>query len=517
MMRQFVAVAVIAVLAPSASRAMSWCTERQLMFDSAEMCSANCPAPCTEAVANPQGGSGSCTPAYRGYVYSPALNRTYALSVAAPGLDELPSSPDFAARGILIKSQGQNTVAAMLTSFYDTRAWIAASAAATRHCSATGAYFPDEASCVSGCPGGTCSPLANTAAYNSPLAERFFWRDGTTLAYRNFAAGQPDNQAGVDDLQAAFTPRGEHWLEMAPDGRWHDAGKHVADTVHAQPVMVEFTGALECVNGAAPVDTASAWACSRDVNGDGQVGAGEVAPCVETGGGRLCPLGAVECTSADSCPLGNFPCVEYGGRVLCSAHACTETGDSEAEQASYQDDGNRDQSSGRCTGQVYIFNGKPGECKEPGMSTTWFQCCSTNESSFLFIEKVCGTGDRNTAAARRAERTHYVGRYCKRRLPFIGCVQRAQVHCVFGSKLGRIIQEQGRMQLRAFQDARGNPSWGTPRRPNCRGFTPEEFQFLDFAKMDLSEFFTDIRTRAADSIQGEIGDVVDDYYSTTTP
>lgn len=516
MIRQFVTVALIAVLAPSVSFAMSWCTERQLMFDSAEMCAATCPAPCTEGVRTPQGSSGACTTSYRGYVYSPVLNRTYALSTAAPGVDELGASSDYTTRGVVLKSQGQNSVAATLTSFYNTSAWIGASGAATWHCSTTGAYFPGAAACASNCPNGNCVSMQEVPSYNAINPDRFFWRDGTALSFRNFAPGEPGNTANPSDLQAAFTPKGEHWLEMEADGRWRDAGKHEGDQDHARPVMVEFPGAMDCVNGATtPANSTSV--CGSDLDGDGRVSANETVACVETADGSLCPINAVACTPDNRCPLGDHPCVERDGRSLCSAISCTDTDGEEAAQESYQDDGARDTASGQCLGQVYIFNGKPGECKEPGISTTWFQCCSTDESSFLFIEKVCGTGDRNTAAARRAERTHYVGRYCKRRLPLIGCVQRAQVHCVFGSKLGRIVQEQGRMQLRAFQDARGNPSWGTPRRPNCRGFTPEEFQFLDFAKMDLSEFFTDIRTRAADSIQGEIGDVVDDYYSTTTP
>nr|HEC1719610.1 mating pair stabilization protein [Campylobacter jejuni] len=34
--------------------------------------------------------------------------------------------------------------------------------------------------------------------------------------------------------------------------------------------------------------------------------------------------------------------------------------------------------------------------------------------------------------------------------------------------------------------------WGSPKSPDYRGFTPEEFQKLDFSKIDLSEFIADI-------------------------
>ena len=71
---------------------------------------------------------------------------------------------------------------------------------------------------------------------------------------------------------------------------------------------------------------------------------------------------------------------------------------------------------------------------------------------------------------------------------------------------------QGRMQLKAFQDANGNPSWGSADNPNCRGFTPEEFQSLDFGKMDLSEYFADITTKANAAIQQDMKNNVQNYY-----
>src|SRR3546814_19688315 len=45
------------------------------------------------------------------------------------------------------------------------------------------------------------------------------------------------------------------------------------------------------------------------------------------------------------------------------------------------------------------------------------------------------------------------------------CVQKSRSHCCFNTKLGRIIQEQGRPQLKSFADG-----WGPVKTPNCRGF-----------------------------------------------
>ena len=59
----------------------------------------------------------------------------------------------------------------------------------------------------------------------------------------------------------------------------------------------------------------------------------------------------------------------------------------------------------------------------------------------------------------------------------------------------------------------GNPYWGSPENPNCRGFTPEEFQSLDFSKMDLSEFFADIQTKANSAIQQNMRNNVQNYFN----
>jgi conjugal transfer mating pair stabilization protein TraN len=82
-------------------------------------------------------------------------------------------------------------------------------------------------------------------------------------------------------------------------------------------------------------------------------------------------------------------------------------------------------------------------------------------------------------------------------------------HCCFNTKLGRIIQEQGRPQLKAFNAI----GWGTPKNPYCRGFT-EEFQALDFSRMDLSEYYADVEARAQSEIQIDMKDKIDAYMQT---
>ena len=99
----------------------------------------------------------------------------------------------------------------------------------------------------------------------------------------------------------------------------------------------------------------------------------------------------------------------------------------------------------------------------------------------------CSERDVITAAYRENGLCHYVGKKCVKKIPLIGCVQKAKIYCCFNSVLARIIHEQGRPQLDTFGLDGG---WGTADEPYCRGFRPEEFQMIDFSRIDFSEYVT---------------------------
>ena len=86
---------------------------------------------------------------------------------------------------------------------------------------------------------------------------------------------------------------------------------------------------------------------------------------------------------------------------------------------------------------------------------------------------------------------HYVGNYCAVKVLGV-CLQRKKTYCCFNSVLARIIQEQGRPQL--------GIGWGDAKHPNCRGFTPEEFQKIDFSKVDFSEWLPEIEKKVSSTI-----------------
>ena len=100
-------------------------------------------------------------------------------------------------------------------------------------------------------------------------------------------------------------------------------------------------------------------------------------------------------------------------------------------------------------------------------------CCKN--SGLLVGLAGCSAEERELAEERNGGNTHYLGKYCAKRTFFGVCIRRARAWCVFGSKLGRILQEQGRSQL--------GVGWGS-----CRGLTVAEIEGIDFEGLDLSEF-----------------------------
>ena len=68
------------------------------------------------------------------------------------------------------------------------------------------------------------------------------------------------------------------------------------------------------------------------------------------------------------------------------------------------------------------------------------------------------------------------------------------VYCCFDSKMAAEIQIQGRAQSQI------DKPWGTAKKPNCSGFTPEELQAIDFEKIDFNFLAKDIKGKMDDII-----------------
>jgi conjugal transfer mating pair stabilization protein TraN len=186
-----------------------------------------------------------------------------------------------------------------------------------------------------------------------------------------------------------------------------------------------------------------------------------------------------------------FPCFGTNGDYAVKFDD-TPTGVNDANNNGWESDGS-------CAGQIYIFNGKDERCrsKDIGGGLTGGGCCS-HDKVFLGLVP-CKEEEKLLDKNKEGRKCHYIGEYCSKELNLLVtkiCIQHKKTYCCFNSKLARIINEQGRSQLKR--------SWGDAKSPNCRGFKPEDFQKLDFSKMDLSEFYKDVSAKFSDSVQSNI-------------
>ncbi len=202
------------------------------------------------------------------------------------------------------------------------------------------------------------------------------------------------------------------------------------------------------------------------------------------------------------------PAVWVDNKWQCSPFPCygqddTENLDTNVTANDKDNDGwNED---GGCDGTIYIFNGKTETCRSWDMffGLTGGGCCD-KEKVFLGLIG-CKAEEKKLAKVKIKKFTHYVGEFCSKKLD-LGfteiCIQKKQSYCKFNSKLARIIHEQARPQI--------DLSWGVAKAPNCRGFTPLEFQKLDFSKIDLSEFTEDLESQMNTGVFNNLGTFVSD-------
>lgn len=217
-----------------------------------------------------------------------------------------------------------------------------------------------------------------------------------------------------------------------------------------------------------------------------------------------------------TCPIGDYPCLPIGGENYCSPNPCErwsdalEYDDTPEGINDKQADGEIDE-NGNCLGTIYIFNGRDKRCRPPGLQTGGSDCC--RKTTTWFGLGTCKESEKILAKLRSwgqlDGQCHYIGSYCAVKVLGV-CLQKKKTFCCFNSVLARIIQEQGRPQL--------GIGWGDAKHPNCRGFTPEEFQKIDFSKIDFSEWLPEIEQNVSNSIsnvQSQIegaAQTIQDYY-----
>jgi conjugal transfer mating pair stabilization protein TraN len=343
----------------------------------------------------------------------------------------------------------------------------------------------------------------------------------------------------------------------------------VAPIASPSPAAAEQLCAVD-LNGNGDAADAGEMATCTAMNGGQYQCPIQAVACTTDGAGQYsCPIGPqYQCLSPDgvqppTCSAN--ACIDTGVNPVVDEPVVHDPG--------APADGPVD-ADGNCLGSIEIFGGRALRCRPPGAKTTFSNCCkdkgkivkdgmgssissigtkiavakgvftgmkaayttfkagatasqaATSGANAIiagidptsiaislavnFMIEVllqgCDQQDMETGLLRGSGMCHEVGTYCSSKILGI-CIQKAKSHCCFNTKLGRIIQEQGRPQLKSFNGI----GWGPVKHPICRGFTPEEFQALDFSKIDLSEYYADIEARAQTDIQIDMKDKIDAY------
>ncbi len=210
------------------------------------------------------------------------------------------------------------------------------------------------------------------------------------------------------------------------------------------------------------------------------------------------------CATPTICPLGNYQCALINSSTIEN----TDT----TEGANDKTDNGQTDESGHCLGTLYIFNGNDNRCRPSGIQTGGTDCCKKGTTWFGLGQ--CKESEKTLGKLREFGsldgNCHYIGDYCSEKWPLVGCVQKKKTYCCFSSPLARIIQEGGRPQL--------GIGWGIPEAPQCRGFTPEEFQKIDFSKVNFSEWIQyDVVPNVQNNAVGNIQNVINNIDTNLAP
>lgn len=139
-------------------------------------------------------------------------------------------------------------------------------------------------------------------------------------------------------------------------------------------------------------------------------------------------------------------------------------------------------------GNFNFFEGATSGCSKKALG--YSNCCR--------IGKV-GWGKNIGAKCTKDERTLMEQR-SKKLCVYVGSVKKKQAgvhiltkhrYCCFGNILDKVIQVEGRKQLKR--------SFGTGSNPDCRGLSLEDIKAIDWNKVDFTEFIEDLKVKFAGS------------------
>lgn len=132
-----------------------------------------------------------------------------------------------------------------------------------------------------------------------------------------------------------------------------------------------------------------------------------------------------------------------------------------------------------------VFTGDDKACSQSAGAVV--DCCKDSGWGLDAGLASCSAEEQELGLKKQASQVVYVGSYCSEDT-ILGCISTKHVYCAYPTKLARIVIEQGKAQL--------GQNYGVPQGPNCSGFTLQELESLNFDAMDLSEFYSDVMSKA---------------------
>jgi conjugal transfer mating pair stabilization protein TraN len=247
--------------------------------------------------------------------------------------------------------------------------------------------------------------------------------------------------------------------------------------------------------------------------------------------------------------------------ALLLASGCLTAADT-TDRGIFIDDGDYDQ-SGHCLGSVMIFAGGAMDCRLPGVSSAWQDCCAKDDGEIYLdsmgsiidtysymqglttaAEAAAIAYNAYSAGASSAEAAGaasdfmansfdpttmavtiaitLIMNYLEKACPpedIETAIMNSSGFCVeLGTKctkewLGECVQQVEvkccfSSKLARIIHEQGRPqlglTFGTVDEPNCAGFSAEQFQSLDFSTINLAEYYDELRHKKQNTIEQDL-------------
>jgi len=133
-----------------------------------------------------------------------------------------------------------------------------------------------------------------------------------------------------------------------------------------------------------------------------------------------------------------------------------------------------------------IFKGQDRRCTRHCVG--FKDCCGNGNGWGVSLKLAsCDATEKELAELRSKNRCIQIGTYCAEKKVGV-CIRKKTSFCCYGTKLAKIVQEQGKRQL--------GLGFGSPEYPDCQGLTAEQLSNIDFSQIDFSEILSEVMGRA---------------------